>query len=193
MKIAITDYGDGGHEIVKNAINQWAPHVNLTFEFVTLIDDEELYEGDIRIYLTPLSNAVMYSAIGTDALTEPSHLHTMQLGTDYSSAGYESLVMHEFGHALGFLHEHQHPDASIPWDKEKTYLQYARQFGWSREFVDGAVFPLPRDADRSYEPYDRHSIMHYNVLNTCTIGDWEQPVNLKLSAGDKAAALKFYP
>lgn len=193
LKIAITDYGDGGFDIVKNAIKKWQPYVNLKFEFVELHDNDELYEGDIRIYLTPLVNSSRYSAIGTDALTvNPLH-HTMQLGTDYTSAGYEALVLHEFGHALGFMHEHQHPDATIPWNKEVTYLQYSREFGWSKDFVDGAVFPLPRDAGLTYEPYDRHSIMHYNVLNICTIGDWEQAVNLELSAGDKAFARKVYP
>lgn len=193
LKIAITDHQDGGFDIVKNAVEKWLPYVNLKFEFIELPDNDELYEGDIRIYLTPLSNRTGYSSIGTDALTVPAYLHTMQLGMNYTSTGYEALVLHEFGHALGFLHEHQHPDASIPWNREKTYQQYALEFGWSRALVDGAVFTLPRDASQTYEPYDRHSIMHYDVLNICTIGDWEQPVNLQLSEGDKAAARKAYP
>ncbi|MEJ5058613.1 MULTISPECIES: M12 family metallopeptidase [unclassified Pseudomonas] len=193
LKIAISDYNDDGFDIVKNAIEKWLPYVNLKFEFIELPDNDELYVGDIRIYLTSLSDNSGHSSIGTDALTVPSTLHTMQLGTDYTSAGYEALVLHEFGHALGFLHEHQHPDASIPWNREATYLQYALEYGWSRAHVDGAVFPLPRDANQSYEPYDRHSIMHYNVLNICTVGDWEQPTNLQLSDGDKAAARKAYP
>jgi hypothetical protein len=193
LKIAISDYGDGGFDIVKNAIEQWLPYVNLNFEFIELPDSDELYEGDIRILLSPLLTNSGSSSLGTDAITVPAYLHTMELGMDYGSTDYEAIVLHEFGHALGFQHEHQHPDATIPWDKEKTYLQYALEFGWSRTQVDRAVFPLPRDASLTYEPYDRLSIMHYNVLNMCTLGDWEQPVNLQLSAGDKAAARKFYP
>lgn len=80
LKIAISDYQDGGFDIVKNAIEKWLPYVNLKFEFIELPDNDELYEGDIRIYLTQLANRIAYSTIGTDALTVPAYLHTMQLG-----------------------------------------------------------------------------------------------------------------
>lgn len=39
---------------------------------------------------------------------------------------YSRVVLHEFGHALGAIHEHQHPEAAIPWDKPKVYEYYAR-------------------------------------------------------------------
>lgn len=193
LKIAISDYDDGGFEIVKNAIKQWLPYVNLTFEFVELVDDEDLYEGDIRIYLSRLYNGTGRSALGTDARATPATEPTLLLGTNYTSIGYEALVIHEFGHALGLTHEHQHPDATIPWNRENTYRLYKQNFGWSKETVDKNIFPLPRNSDQTYTAYDRHSIMHYQVLNICTIGDWEQPENRQLSAGDKAFARQIYP
>ncbi|KII29526.1 M12 family metallopeptidase [Pseudomonas fluorescens] len=191
LKIAITDYEDGGFEIVKNAISQWQPYVNLKFEFTKLTD--ERYEGDIRIDLAPQYDTVASSAIGTDALTVLAHLPTMGLGVEYTSTSYEGTVIHEFGHALGFAHEHQHPDADIPWHKENTYQFYQQNYGWSKAAVDNHVFPLPRRTDRTYTPYDRHSVMHYPIINTCTVGDWEQADNLQISAGDKALARAAYP
>ena len=37
---------------------------------------------------------------------------------------YSRVVIHEFGHALGCIHEHQSPAADIPWDKEAVYRYY---------------------------------------------------------------------
>jgi hypothetical protein len=53
---------------------------------------------------------------------------------------YSRVVLHEFGHALGAIHEHQHPAAGIPWDKPKVYEYYARQH-WS---IDQRFLNNPR-------------------------------------------------
>jgi len=42
-----------------------------------------------------------------------------------SDSEFSRTVIHEFGHALGMIHEHQHPLAAIPWDKDKVYTYYA--------------------------------------------------------------------
>ena len=31
-------------------------------------------------------------------------------------------VLHQFGHALGLEHEHQHPTAPLEWNQEKVQL-----------------------------------------------------------------------
>ncbi|MGL6244966.1 M12 family metallopeptidase [Pseudomonas sp.] len=193
LKIAIMRLDDALFDTVKNAINQWAPYVNLTFEFIDLNEDDELYEGDIRIEISPLYNTVARSLIGTDALAAPSYSATMWLGTNSTEATYEAVAIHEFGHALGRLHEHQHPDANIPWDREKVYKALEKNHGMSRATVDATLFPLPRDNNATYAPYDRHSVMHYQVTNDATLGDWEQLTNLQLSEGDIAFARQMYP
>jgi hypothetical protein len=45
------------------------------------------------------------------------------------------VILHEFGHALGFKHMHQMPGAEfITWDKEKVYKYYEDK-NWPRERV----------------------------------------------------------
>ena len=51
------------------------------------------------------------------------------------------VVLHEFGHALGAVHEHQSPLETIQWNKEEVY----RSLGgppnnWSRAKVDSNMF-----------------------------------------------------
>lgn len=56
------------------------------------------------------------SAIGTDArLPCYKERQTMNLGwVD------ERTILHETGHALGLVHEHQHPEGKIDWDMQKV-------------------------------------------------------------------------
>ncbi|WP_256657547.1 hypothetical protein [Pseudomonas sp. ACM7] len=106
-------------QAVKAAASKWLPYVNLTFDFVELSDNDMEYEGDIRVYLSHHYDGTGRSEIGTDALAVQAHSPTMLLGTSYSSPRFEFTAIHEFGHALGLMHAHQHPEANIPWDKEK--------------------------------------------------------------------------
>lgn len=197
LKILVFKYDEHSLEAVKNGALKWLPYINLKFEFLE-IDEEDLYNseeflGDIRINFQPLFNNSGSSKIGTDALTGSPHDASMYLGADFSSPHYEWTVTHEFGHALGLYHEHQHPDANIPWDLEKTYDHYARAVGFSRQDVDTNVLPLERVPDRTYTPYDRQSVMHYDVLNALTIGDWQQTASRRISEGDIALIKKAYP
>jgi hypothetical protein len=197
LKILIYKYNEHSFEAVKNGASKWLPYVNLTFDFIE-IDEQDIYksddfQGDIRVDFQPLFGNSGSSQLGTDSLTGGPHDPSMTLGTDFSSPYYEFTVIHEFGHALGLNHEHQHPDAGIPWDREKTYAHMAATANFSRTDVDTNVFPRERSADRTYTPYDRFSVMHYHVLNELTVGDWHQPANLHISEGDISAMRTIYP
>lgn len=173
-----------------DAINQWQPFVNLTFEFIDGREDQPGYgKGDIRITTESSQN---YSLIGTAARANDPWTPTMVLGIEPSDPKFASTVMHEFGHALGMEHEHQHPEADIPWDLPKVYAFYASK-GHSAEMVDESVLAkLPAEGALTL-PYDRLSIMHYPVDNVLTLGDWEVGINSTLSEKDKAFMRKAYP
>lgn len=197
LKILVYKYNEHSFEAVKKGATKWLPHINLKFDFLEL-DEEDIYNseaflGDIRVDFQPRFNDGGSSRFGTDALTGSPHDASMSLGTNFSSPHYQRTVIHEFGHALGLHHEHQHPDAKIPWDREKTYSYYARAFGFSRQEVDDNVFPFERVPGKTYTPYDRQSVMHYKVLNELTIGDWHQAASMHISEGDIALVKKAYP
>jgi hypothetical protein len=105
---------------------------------------------------------------------------------------YSRVVLHEFGHALGAIHEHQHPGVNIPWNREAVYSYYDRQ-GWSREQVDNNIFRRYESTQLNSSTYDIDSIMHYAIPNELTIGDFEVEWNRVLSARDKIHFAKIYP
>jgi len=187
LKIAFLDAPDTDHKKkIIDAASQWLPYINLTFEFV----DDLL--GDIRIATKNNDNSSM---LGTDALLIHPDYPTMNLGVKPDHQDFEVIVMHEFGHALGALHEHQHPQAKIPWDKPKVYEFYKKREmnPLTEEQVDRNLFASFDTLDAIYTSYDRRSIMHHPVANTLTVGNWEVPINRTISKKDKRLMRLLYP
>ena len=187
LKIAFIDDPDDEHkQKIIRAASQWLPYINLSFDFVDGL------EGDIRI---ATKNNINSSILGTDALLIHPDWPTMDLGVEPEHEDFEVIVTHEFGHALGAMHEHQHPEANIPWDKPKVYEFYQnREMNpLTKEQVDMNLFQPFNTIEAIYTPYDRKSIMHHPVANTLTLGDWEIPINRKISRKDKQLMKLLYP
>jgi hypothetical protein len=103
-------------------------------------------------------------------------------------------VRHEFGHALGMIHEHQNPAAQgkIPWDKEKVYAYYAQQ-GWSRQDVDFNIFEVYSEESTNHTTFDPTSIMEYAIPDSLTIGSYSVGWNTTLSPMDIEFMRRQYP
>ncbi|PQP05934.1 peptidase M12 [Pseudomonas frederiksbergensis] len=187
LKIAFMDSPEAEHkQKIIDAASQWLPYINLSFDFV---DD---LQGDIRIATRNNDNSSM---LGTDALLIHPDWPTMNLGVKPEHEDFEVIVIHEFGHALGAMHEHQHPQANIPWDKPKVYEFYQnREMNpLTREEVDRNLFAPFNTVDAIYTSYDRKSIMYHPVANTLTVGDWQVSINRKISKKDKRLMKLLYP
>ncbi|MDZ3996208.1 M12 family metallopeptidase [Pseudomonas sp. Teo4] len=174
---------------LKNAIFEaactWLPFVNLQFKLV----EDDLFEAEIKIHTggDPSQNHSMY---GTESRKAAGA--SMVLGVTPDMDSFEYTVIHEFGHALGMQHEHQHPEADIPWDIPKVYAYYAAK-GHDQETVDESVLGKSDDPHMKITPYDRNSIMHYPIDQALTLGDWEVGINRQISEKDKAFMRMIYP
>lgn len=182
----------GGHPTiqakVQNMAMEWTEHANIGFHFGDHADAE------IRIAFVEGDGS--WSFLGTDALSIPKDHPTMNYGwlrLNTSDVEYARVVKHEFGHALGLIHEHQHPLANIPWDKEKVYDHYAETQGWSQDEVDQQLFAKYDGVITQFSAYDPKSIMHYPIDNDLTIGDFEVGWNTGLSDSDKTFIRAVYP
>lgn len=164
---------------------QWLPHANLKFELV----EDDSYSSELKVHTGGAADQ-NYSVFGTDALRSAGA--SMVLGVTTDMASFEHTVIHEFGHALGLDHEHQHPDAAIPWDLPKLYAHYTAK-GVDNDIVDEAILAKLGRTSLTLLPYDRSSIMHYPVPQALTLGDWEVGINTQISDKDQALMRLIYP
>ncbi|MET0741673.1 MAG: M12 family metallopeptidase [Candidatus Nanopelagicales bacterium] len=176
-------------ERVATIAREWQDLTNLTLSFVT--------SGTADIRISFREKGFSWSTVGTDALTVPASQPTMNYGWLTPSTAlreYQRVVRHEFGHALGMIHEHQNPDAfgKIPWDKPKVYAYYAQQ-GWSKADVDQNIFEVYDEDETNFSDYDPSSIMHYAIPEELTIGDFSIGWNTVFSALDRSFMATQYP
>ena len=183
---------DNPHPLVKAKViqyaSQWLEYANLSFAFIDGID------GDIRISFNTAEGS--YSYVGTDALGVPAGEATMNYGwltADTDEAEFRRVILHEFGHALGAEHEHQHPFSGIPWNKEKVYAHYAQTNNWDRNYIDDNVFAKYSLDQINTNGYDPDSIMHYAVDGELTDHCWQTEWNSELSSKDMDLMRKCYP
>lgn len=187
LRVRFLDGSKALHERVKKHAGSWLEHANLAFTFGKFADAE------IRVSFV---GDGYWSVIGTDAMDEPGDLPTMQLGgfdAKSDDVVLRRTVLHEFGHAIGCVHEQASPAYSIPWDEEKVYEHYALWQGWDRKKTyENVLFRYSRK-DTRYTQHDPHSIMQYPVQKALTRGGFEIPWNNDLSELDKAFIAKMYP
>lgn len=138
------------------------------------------------------------SKIGTACKGVPQDQPSMIFGwitENEPEVSIKQVVLHEFGHALGLIHEHQSPVANIPWDKEKVYDYYYRTQTppWERPQVDSNIFARYDASTTNYTQYDPLSIMHYAVPASLTTNGYSTPWNSELSAFDINFIKQVYP
>lgn len=178
---------------VKTIAKEWEHHANVKFNFVA-----SNKPADIRIAFKWKGDEGSWSYIGTDCFNIPQNEPTMNFGwldTTFSDKDdYNRVVLHEFGHALGCIHEHQNPSVDIPWDKQKVYNYYmGPPNNWTKEQVDNNIFEKYSTTKTQYSQFDKESIMLYSISNSLTIGDYEVKSNRVLSNMDKEYIQTIYP
>ncbi len=189
LNIRFLNGGSHVQDKVKHFASIWQNFANIKFNFNSDANAE------IRISFKPGGS---YSYLGTDALTRPRTSETMNFGWFNDSTSddeFSRTTIHEFGHALGCIHEHQNPSVSIPWDKPAVYKYYAETQTppWSTAQVDNNIFKKYSTDVTQYTEFDAKSIMCYAVPNSLTIGNYEIGWNRHLSDNDKAFINTAYP
>ncbi|PWY89867.1 zincin [Aspergillus heteromorphus CBS 117.55] len=192
LKIGFHSGTSWQHDKVKQYAPEWTRHANLTFTFVDtpdattdiLID----FDGTKGSWSRLGVKSGIYSGRG-----EPS----MNLGwiTDSQpDSEIRGVILHEFGHALGAVHEHQSPRASIPWNRETIYEDLGGEPNrWTREKVDQNMFAHYSQDRVQATDFDMASIMLYYYPASWTTDGKGTPYNTELSQSDKDYIRFCYP
>jgi len=175
-------------KIVKTA-EIWTSYANIDFRWLGRTND-----AVIRIAF--IQDEGSWSYIGTDCLTVGRNAATMNfswLQPDTPNTEVFRVVLHEFGHALGMIHEHQNPVAKIAWNKAVVYEAYKNGMGWSKQMVDNNIFK-PYDKDiTQFTEFDLGSIMGYPIPAKFTTNGFSTGFRSGLSSTDIAFIRHLYP
>ncbi|KAJ2931124.1 hypothetical protein H1R20_g5929, partial [Candolleomyces eurysporus] len=180
---------------VREVVKEWEKHANLKFRFIPNGNDAE-----IRISFQ--TNNGSWSYIGNTALQIAKPNPTMNYGWVYSTAGIteneRGVILHEFGHAIGYLHEHQSPRRGEKLTlNEPVIIEYYKRTQnppWDEAKTRANVINVYSRAEVSnFSATDFTSIMMYFMPANFNLQGIAIPPNNRLSALDKAYAFLNYP
>jgi hypothetical protein len=164
-------------KIVKERIQ---PLVNLDILFV-----DNPTEADVRISFD--KDGGSWSLVGTDHLQEKKAA-TMNFGWfDVPT------VIHEFGHMIGLIHEHQNPKGQkIMWDDKKV-IEWAKDSqGWSEQTTKQNIINKYDKNSINGSDFDPLSIMLYFFPASLTKNNVGTEQNFRLSGQDVIWIDKMY-
>lgn len=190
LKVRFLEGTPALHDRVMNAAQSWF----LDSVRLKLAQAGGAEQAQIRIAFDP--NRGSWSYVGTDSRGIHPSQPTMNLGwatLDTPEHDFLSVVIHEFGHALGLLHEHNHPEALIKWNRAAVYadLEGPPNY-WDRATIDSNVFAKFDLSTVITTDFDRASVMIYTIPSTWTTDGKSFMPSWKLSPGDAATIGKLY-
>ena len=198
--------GDAGlHGKIAEAAAEWSKYANIKFDF-GYDQSAQTYRkwvpGDASHLRVGFEHPGYWSLVGKDSLdpqiSPPGEITLNLEKFDVKlPLNYKSIVLHEFGHGLGFYHEHQSPVAHCDFDWKAVYSYLAGPPNyWSKEKVDFNLRQMPAGG-LTYSPHDKHSIMHYSFPDWMFLSGKSSECyteeNKDLSAEDIIMAAKAYP
>ncbi|KAI5836737.1 hypothetical protein DFP73DRAFT_532511 [Morchella snyderi] len=176
------------HQSIEQYATLWNPHSGLKFQFikegpahvrVAINDGDKLSDSDLGLECLENENQ------------ETCTMH-LRFPVGMPETDIRGTTLHEFGHVLGFVHEHQTPKAKISWN-----LENLQAFTGLKELEIATNYThVVRNVTQGH--YNPTSIMHYQLFeHTAGKNDdgsvrfTEKPTTL--SPGDIQAVRALYP
>jgi hypothetical protein len=166
--------------------NAWSTRCGISFVWTQGV-------GQVRI---SRGGGGYYSYLGPDILHIPANRQTMNLERFTMStpeSEYKRVVRHEFGHTLGFPHEHMRREIVQRIDPAKAVAYFRDTQRWDAQTVREQVLTPLDEASLMATPADQTSIMAYSL--PASICKDNKPIigGTDINESDFAFAGKIYP
>lgn len=175
---------------VKKVALEWTKLANINLDFINM------GECEIRIDFQPGRGS--WSYLGTQCQDRPQSEPTMNFGwltPESSDDELRRVVLHEFGHALGLIHEHQNPKGGIRWNRAAVIKDLSGPpNNWDDATIESNMFMKYSATDVDATDTDPKSIMMYPIPKSWTEnGYFSAELNSELSEKDRAFISEAYP
>jgi hypothetical protein len=234
LRIAFRGGDASLHKDIADTVSEWTNYANLKFDFGfdsasgkyrSWSKSDASFAAEIRV---SFDQSGYYSLVANDStnssITKAGEESLNLEGFDQQRpSDWKGVALHEFGHAIGFEHEHQSPIApcDFRFDDDPGYVPTTDSFGqfvpdpngkrpglytslggppnnWPQEVVDFNLKQLPETHAYAEGPFDKDSIMKYFFPDWMFMSGthsqcYTSGENLVLSDGDKQGAAKVYP
>ncbi len=167
--------------------NAWSRTANVQFS--------ESSQGEIRLARQPGQG--YYSYLGPDCLQIPAGQPTLNLDSftmQTEDSEFYRVVRHEFGHALGFIHEHMRRQIVQRIDPAKAIAFFGATQGWTAQEVQEQVLtPYEDTALKETPSADTLSVMCYSLPGSIMVDGLPVPGGTDIDANDYSLVATLYP
>jgi serralysin len=197
IRVAFLDGDGAAQDAWFGCAKEWSTYANIDFALVSAAGAYDIlvtFGGPWGVYWSMLGTGSRGMPHGSPSMTLGQLDRNLAIPGDAGIREFRRVALHEIGHALGCIHEHQSPGAAIPWNFATLYDWYARNVGWGRATVDAQVVQHYVGTQTQFSAWDGRSIMEYPIDKDLVLDPaFAAPWNYDLDDTDKAYISRWYP
>lgn len=184
-------------EIIKGIAHSWTEEANIGFHFIEDNNDQtNPDEADVRIQFL---KTMTYSLVGRKFKAKGQATMNFAISHTHTEEEIKRKVLHEFGHVLGFRHEHSSPKSPLKFNRDEVITHYERRLSQVKDrrnvkqWVEKNIFRKENTETTMASDFDSLSIMMYEIYPAWTDSKKLIPLPMDLSETDKKMVQELYP